>query len=209
MYQMPYFSEKDTATILQFMQEHPFAMLTGCANNEPVATQIPLLISEEEGQITLRGHMMKKTDHHKAFLDNPNALVVFTGAHCYVSSSWYTHKGEGATWNYMTVQAKGKMELLSEEETISILQETTDQHEAHQPNPQYMHDIPTEYIHKHVKAIEGFRIVVTDLNATFKLSQNRDEQSYDNIIQHLERIGAHGELEIAQKMKERKTTLFK
>lgn len=208
MYQMPYYSEKDTATIIQFMQDHPFAMLTGCANHQPVATQIPLKVTEEGGQIVLYGHMMKKTDHHDAFVANPNAMVLFTGAHCYVSSSWYTHKGEGATWNYMTVQARGTIELLNEEETITILQEITDKYEASQPNPQLMKDIPKTYIQQHVKAIAGFRIVVKELNATFKLSQNRDEESYDNIIQHLERIGNYGELEIAKKMKERKSKLF-
>ena len=36
--------------------------------------------------------MMKNTDHHKAFAQNENVLVIFTGPHCYVSASWYVKK---------------------------------------------------------------------------------------------------------------------
>ncbi len=205
---MPYFSENDTATIVQFMQNHPFAMLTACANDQPEATQIPFIITEEDGVITLRGHIMKKTDHHKAILANPNALVLFTGAHCYVSSSWYSYKGEGATWNYMTVQALGKVEILSDEETITILKELTDHYEAKQPDPQFMRDLPEDYINKYVKAIAGIKIVVKELNTTFKLSQNRDDESYQNIVQHLSQSEEYNAQAIAEELKKRRPQLF-
>ena len=50
---------------------------------------------------------MKKQDHTNAFLKNPDALVVFSGAHTYVSASWYENKQIASTWNYQSVQASG------------------------------------------------------------------------------------------------------
>ena len=34
---------------------------------------------------------MRNTDHHKAFIENPKALAVFTGPDTYVSASWYSN----------------------------------------------------------------------------------------------------------------------
>src|SRR5450432_1089367 len=101
MYDLPYYKEKDSATILEFIRSHPFAMLLGCSAGQPVATQVPFLVDEAEGRLTLRGHMMRKTGHHKAFAENSEALCVFSGAHTYVSASWYSNPQIGSTWNYM------------------------------------------------------------------------------------------------------------
>ena len=106
MYNVPYFKEKDKNTVIDFMKQHPFAMLIGCNENKPVATQVPLLIEEKEGALLLTGHLMKNTDHHKAFLQNNNTLCVFTGAHTYVSASWYADPQTASTWNYMSVHVR-------------------------------------------------------------------------------------------------------
>jgi transcriptional regulator len=76
MYNLPYYKEKDDEVIKQFVDEHPFAFLTGCdAENKPVATQVPVFIEQEGGNLILRGHIMKNTEHHKAFLYNPMFLL--------------------------------------------------------------------------------------------------------------------------------------
>ena len=62
---------------MEFMKQHPFAMVIGVNEfNHPVATQIPFLIKEKNGDLFLQAHMMKQTDHHKAFEKNKNVLVV-------------------------------------------------------------------------------------------------------------------------------------
>jgi transcriptional regulator len=84
MYKLPYFQEKDVQKVIDFMQQQSFAVITSNGTDFPVATQIPLLIEQVAGKIFLRGHLMKNTDHHKAFMQNKNVLVLFTGPHCYV-----------------------------------------------------------------------------------------------------------------------------
>ena len=109
MYNFSYFKEKDRRTIMEFMEENPFAFLTGSnLSGSQVATQIPILVEKRQGELYLQGHIMRNTDHHKAFVENPNALVVFTGSSSYVSASWYTNQQIGSTWNYMSVHIGGK-----------------------------------------------------------------------------------------------------
>ena len=91
MYSLPYFKENDEKLVKEFIRKNPFAMLIGCADQNPVATQVPLLIHERDGRMLLKGHIMRNTDHHKAFESNQNVLCVFTGAHTYVSASWYSN----------------------------------------------------------------------------------------------------------------------
>jgi Transcriptional regulator len=58
-----------------------------------------------------------------------------------------------------------------------------------------------------VKAIIGFELEVTELENVHKLSQNRDEISYRNIIAKLEEQGGDGKY-IADRMKENTSELF-
>lgn len=107
MYNISYFKEKEQQVILEFIEQFPFAFLTGSfLSGEQVATQVPVILVEREGELYLQGHIMRNTDHHKALMENPNALLVFTGPNCYVSASWYSNPQMGSTWNYMSVQVK-------------------------------------------------------------------------------------------------------
>lgn len=207
MYNLPYFKEKDPAAILAFIKQHSFAMLIGSKDGFPVATQVPFLIEEREGSIILQGHIMRNTDHHKAFESNPNALCVFTGPHAYVSASWYTAPQNASTWNYISVHARGEVQFLSEESLLVILEKTTRYYENNDQSPASFHHLPKEYVEKLSKAIVGIEIQVKALDHVFKLSQNRDQNSYGNIITQLEK-GDEDAKAVAEEMRQRQQSLF-
>jgi transcriptional regulator len=209
MYHLPYFKEQDFETVLAFMHSHPFVVLTGVdAEGKPVATQVPLLIKEKEGQLVFRGHIMKQTDHHKALMQNPHVLALFTGPHTYVSASWYADPRQGSTWNYMTVQAKGELSFLDEAALREVLRETTTHFENGPNTPGAFDTLPEEYVQRLIKAIVGIEITVTGIENVFKLSQNRDEVSYHNIINKLQQGTADAQY-IAREMEQRASQLFK
>lgn len=212
MYTLPYFKEQDAEVVKQFMHDHPFAFLTGSNHEQqPVATQVPVFVDEKDGKLFLRGHIMRNTDHQKAFAHNPKVLVVFTGPNTYVSSSWYDKKEDkqqGSTWNYMSVHAKGQIRFLDEQALINILKRTTNHFENDPHSEANFENIPAEYIERMIKAIVAFEIEVSEIDHVFKLSQNRDEKSYDNITQQLKKRGA-GAKEIAEVMEKRKGQVFK
>src|SRR5204863_8876387 len=126
MYNLSYFKEPDKQILLRFMDENPFAFLTGSTPaGKQVATQIPVLFEERDNALYLQGHIMRNTDHHKAFLENPRALIVFTGAHAYVSASWYTNPQIGSTWNYMSVHVNGILRFQPDEGLIQLMKKLT------------------------------------------------------------------------------------
>ena len=209
MYSLPYFKEKDEQVVMQFIKNHPFALITGVdAGNKPVATQIPVFIDERDGKLFLSGHIMRNTDHHKAFEHNPNVLAVFTGAHTYVSATWYDDPHQASTWNYMSVYANGIIRFGDEKELIDILKRLTLHYENGNTQATTVYDnLSEEYIGKLLKAIVAFEVEITSLDNVFKLSQNRNEKSYQNIIDELSKQGHDGMI-IAEEMKKRASQLF-
>jgi len=204
MYSLPHFAESDRNKLMDFVRSHPFAFIAGSdANHHPVATQIPVFIDESDGKLLLTGHMMRNTDHHLAFLQNPQALVVFTGPHTYVSASWYKDQKQASTWNYMSVHAKGTLRFLDEQALLNVLKRTTNHFENNPQSPSLYEHLSPDYIGKLVKAIVAFEIDVKDMEGIFKLSQNRDETSYHHIIDKLEEKDDDDSKAIAQKMKDR------
>ncbi|MBK9401581.1 MAG: FMN-binding negative transcriptional regulator [Bacteroidetes bacterium] len=209
MYNFSYFKEKDKEVLLKFMEEYPLAFLTGSfLTGTQVATQIPVLTEVRDGDLYIKGHIMRNTDHHKAFMENPNALVVFTGPNCYVSASWYSNPQSGSTWNYMSVHISGKVRFMSDEELVQLMRTFTLKFEKGNTQSKTIFDnLPDEYKSKMMPAITGFEILAEKTDNVFKLSQNRDEQSYLNIISKLEEIGGSSAL-VAMEMKKRKVELF-
>ncbi len=208
MYSLPYFTEKDPAVVLEFMKQHPFITLCGStANAKPVATHVPVLIKERDGKVFLQGHIMRNTDHHKAFEENPDVLAVFLGPHTYVSASWYADPRQGSSWNYMTVHAKGQLTFTDEAGLLQLLQELTAHFENNIQSPSLFEKLPNDYVSRMSKAIVAFEIAVQETDNVFKLSQNRDEASYHNIMEKLRAGNADAQV-IAKEMQQRATQLF-
>jgi transcriptional regulator len=126
MYSLPYFKAENEKEVIDFMHQYPFITLTGVdSNSQPVATHVPVLVEERQGKLFLLGHIMKQTDHHKAYTQNTNVLAIFTGPHTYVSASWYKDQKQASTWNYLAVHAKGKLLFLNEDALLDILKRIT------------------------------------------------------------------------------------
>src|ERR1035437_7295939 len=200
MYKFDYFTEKDQQRVIKFMKENPFAIITGVGEKCPVATYIPLDIIIENGKIYFEGHMMKGTDHHKAFVKNENVLVIFNGPHCFVSASWYLGQMSGSTWNYMTVHAKGKISFMDEKGTVAMVKAITDKYEGKESSAAF-EQLSDEYINRMVKSIAGFRIEVESMDNVFKLSQNHDEEVRQSIMKNLEERGDGNSRMIVEAMK--------
>ncbi len=209
MYKLPYHKEKNPQVVEEFIDRYPFAFISGCnSENKPVATQIPVFIEEQKGKKVLRGHIMKNTDHHKAFLHNNHVLVVFTGHHTYVSGTWYNNPYTPSTWNYMSVHVTGIIRFLDDSGLIEVLQKTTLHFENNNTDSSTIYDnLPQEYRKRLLKAIVAFEIEIIEMDNVFKLSQDRDAKSYHNIISKLKDKGTDGQV-IADEMQKRTGELF-
>ena len=166
------------------MQEHPFATLVGVdAGGLPVATQVPLFADQQGDKLVLSGHMMRQTDHHRAFVHNPQALAIFTGPHAYISASWYPDPAQASTWNYMAVHVRGPVRFLDDAVLRRMLERTTNHFEQ---RTDAFSALPQAYIDRLSPAIIGFELEAESINHVFKLSQNKDEQTFQEILRRLD-----------------------
>lgn len=205
MYKFPYYTEENREKVIAFMKAYPFAVIIGIGEQYPAASHIPMEVEiNEDGKIFLSGHLMKKTDHHIAFEKNENVLVIFNGPHTHVSASWYTTPAVGSTWDYMVVHAKGKIKFTNEQGTYEAVKAITNKYEGFDKSSSF-DKLPKEYVDKMLKAIVGFSIEVESLENTFKLSQNRDEESKRNIIEQLYKRGDDNSKAIAKEILSRLT----
>jgi len=211
MYNYPHYKEHDREKIIAFMRNHPFVTLIGSDKNGRIeATQIPVLVEEKDGKLFIYGHMARKSDHHQAFEENPNVLALFTGPHTYVSGTWYTgNPRQASTWNYIAIHARGQIKFLDETSLIELLKKLSLHFENNNTESSTVYDnLPLDYKEKLIKAILAFEIEVTEMENVHKLSQNRDEKSYDNIVQQLKKQEGDGN-EIGNLMEKRKDQVFK
>ena len=196
--------------VIAFMKGHPFITLIGTDKNGRIeATQIPVLVEEKEGRLFIYGHIAKKSDHHQAFEENPNVLALFTGAHTYVSGTWYSgNPQQASTWNYISVHARGQIRFLDEEALVGLLKKLSLHFENNNTASSTIYDnLPIDYKEKMIKAILAFELEVTEMDNVHKLSQNRDKKSYENIIDKLNTQDEDGKF-IAEEMEKRKERLF-
>ena len=186
MYNIPYYKAKDHQEVIDFMHANPFVTICGVDNQGfPVATQVPVLLKIEADKIIISGHVMRKQEHTNAFELNKNVLVIFSGPSAFVSASWYSVKGVASTWNYQSVHAVGKMEMKGEDHLYALLSELTAHFEKDPNAPTQVKNLDPDYMQENMVAIVSFEIEVTELKHVFKLSQNRDDVSHENIKKEL------------------------
>ena len=210
MYDYPQYKEQEKQRVVEFMNDHPFITLIGCDNEKRiVATQIPVLVAQNGDKIIISGHIARKSDHHEAFEENPDVLALFTGPHTYVSGAWYAgNPQQASTWNYISVHARGQIRFLEEDALIELLKKLSLYFEKNNTTSSTVYDnLPAAYKEKLIKAILAFEIEVTELDNVHKLSQNRDEKSYDNIVQELKKQEGDGK-EIGELMEKRRSKVF-
>ncbi len=206
MYTPPRFRETDEAYVIDFIEKNSFAVLVSSdAEGRPVATHIPIDVHRDEaGGAYLLGHMARANPQWRTLSPEREVLAIFLGPHAYVSPRWYDHPNV-PTWNYVAVHVYGRPTLLTRpEELLSLVRGQVEKHEA-DPERRYRVDaLPPELLESELRGIVGFRIAITRIEANSKLSQNRDDRNYRNVIEKLEERGDPGALGVAEQMRRRR-----
>lgn len=199
MYIPELYKNEDQIEIKNFIHQHGFAILVNQTNGKLWATHLPLLLEEKNGAQVLVGHLSKENPQAESFKTHDEVLAIFSGAHSYISSSWYDHENV-PTWNYTAVHIYGKLKLHSHDEAIEALKRLVDTYEVNSEKPIRVADLSKKTMQQ-AKGIVSFEIEITTIEAKKKLSQNRDDKNYKNIIKHLEKSNDFNSIEVAKEMK--------
>jgi transcriptional regulator len=169
-----------------------------------MATHIPLLFDvNAKGEQLLIGHLSKLNPQASSFTEQAEVLAIFSGAHAYISSSWYDHENV-PTWNYSAVHVYGTVRVYDEEETMASLKKLVDRYEIDSENPVRVEEL-SERTMREAKGIVAFEIRITSIDAVKKLSQNRDTKNYQNIITALEKTNDTKAIAVAEAMKKNRS----
>jgi transcriptional regulator len=198
MYIPKYAENNEVPAIIDFIKHHAFGILVSQSEYKLVATHIPLEFSTDNTK--LFGHISKANPQWKNFNNSAEVLAIFTGPHAYISSSWYDHENV-PTWNYIAAHVYGKISIIEGEELYQSLKRLTDKYEASSSKPISVEGMSPEYVRKSIKGLVGFEIEITNIEAAYKLSQNRDQKNHQRIIQELEKREDENSLRVAEEMR--------
>jgi len=198
MYIPELYKNENQDEIQNFIRQNGFGILVNQTNGKLWATHIPLLLEDKNGKQVLTGHVSRENPQADSFNTNDEVLVIFQGAHTYISSSWYDHENV-PTWNYIGVHVYGKVKLHSYEESIAALKRLVDKYEANSEKPIKVEDLSKKTMLQ-ARGIVSFEIEISCIEAKKKLSQNRDDKNYKNIIAKLEETNDSQSIEVAKEM---------
>jgi len=202
MYTPKHFDLPDLSHARLMIQEHPLATLMLIDPTHGLsATPVPMIWGAPTDAVDpadgsgwwLEGHLAR-ANPHVAALKSPDlgeVLVQFNGPGAYVSPSHYDTPLSVPTWNYLTLQVHGRVQIIDEEQAKDGLLKRL----IATQEPDYAatwRGLPEDFQRKMLGAIVGFRVPVARWTMKAKISQNRSPAERERILAHQEH---HGSLE--------------
>ena len=199
MYIPKIYKSEDQKLMKEIIRENSFALLIS-DKEKLAATHAMFLLNENGGNFYLETHISKANFQAKVLKDGDEVLCDFLGAHSYISSSWYNHQNV-STWNYEAVQVRGKVKLMNDDELYEHLRKLTFKYEKSQKCPMLVENMGADFVKKEMKGAFGINIHPTEIFIANKLSKNRKEEDFKNIIKELEQSSDENSKNIAEKMR--------
>ena len=203
MYIPNYYKNENIEEVKNFLIENSFGILVSQVDGKISGTHTPMeLDSNENGDNFLVGHIAKANPKSKFLKNEEEVLAIFNGPNTYISSSWY-QKEEAPTWNYIAVHIYGKVKIIESDELLKSLDKMVDKYEKKSENPISISKMSSRTL-KQINGIIGFSIEIKEIQAAYKLSQNREDFDFHNIVSELEKKDDLNSIRIAEEMKKNK-----
>jgi len=187
---------EEAAKINAFLHAYGFATVITDHDGRPWASHLPVLLDESAS--LLRSHLARANQQWKHFQTDREVLCIFHGPHAYISPSWYVQQHDVPTWNYAAVHVYGTPTVIDDHGALKqIVIDTTDKYEALMTQPWRL-PLSEEEIDGMLRAIVGFVIRITRVEAKFKLGQNRSAEDREGTVRGLASSGHLPSIELAE-----------
>lgn len=189
MYLPKHFSA-DWKKVRQLIEAYGFAtVLSFPKDQRPFINHLPLILeSKDEREPTLIGHMARRNPQWLHFQQNPSCTVIVNGPHTYITPRWYQSGRDVPTWNYAVAHLHGKIELVENfKEQVDVLKKLSEYFEEASSHP-WEFELPDDLSSPATltSAIVSFRFKIEEIEAKFKLSQNRPDVDRAGVISGLQ-----------------------
>jgi transcriptional regulator len=197
------FLETRTEVLTAAIRQIVFGHLITAGPEGPLACGAPIVLTETPAGLCLEAHLARPNPQSRQ--NGASALVLFQGPHAYVRPAWYPAKRLTGrvvpTWNYITIQAKGVVEIIEDPDwLLAHLHAISAHKESAFADPWSPDDAPADYIAALARGIVGVRLRAPALEGVWKLSQNHPEENRLGVIAGLSDGSPRGAHPIAQAM---------
>lgn len=119
---MPFSIKSPEPDILKYLKGYPFATLVTINHRKPVATQLPFLVNECDGQLCLYA-LLPKTNKQWKHLEFEESLVIFQEPPAYVSPFSDVGGEFEGTASYQAIHVYGNCKIIHDQKRVFDLME--------------------------------------------------------------------------------------
>ncbi len=189
MHPNPIFRSDDHEKSLIFAQERGFGVLSVNGENGPLAAHLPFVFNADHSRVAF--HMLRSNPVARAA--GP-ALLAVSGPDAYISPDWYGVPEQVPTWNYVAVHIRGILRMLEAEALEPHLRALSGEFERRLlPKPVWDLDkVSLDARAKMMRMLVPAELEITDIDATWKLGQNKPAAAVQGAVEGLKHsaIGA-------------------
>jgi transcriptional regulator len=188
MHPNPAFRGRPASANLEFAQRRGFGQLSVNGSFGPLAAHVPFVLSEDGSEALLH---LTRSNPIVQLLDQPlPALLSVTGPDAYVSPDWYGVPDQAPTWNYVAVHLRGALEPLPQDQIESVLDALSENFEARlaPKTPWRASKMDPSVRDRLMRAIMPLRLVVEEVDGTWKLAQNKPDEARLGVADELSNL---------------------
>ncbi|MGJ8517574.1 FMN-binding negative transcriptional regulator [Carnimonas bestiolae] len=159
-----------------FLRKYSFGSLI---SDDLQISNVPFILSHDnlvETHLAINNPQLKSLDDHEC-------LLTVLGPHAFISTDSYVSKPAVPTWNYASVDIRGRSRLMTAAELESSLDTMLKNFQ-----PKLMDDklsLPDDFKQKLMAGITGVTIDVTQIKGKLKLGQHRSIQDQLGVFEGL------------------------
>ena len=189
---VPAHFKPDDESIHELLRHHGAVDLVTSTPDGLRATMLPMIWVEPAGAPEagvlglLRGHFARKNDHWQQPVLG-EAMAIVRGPDAYITPTWYETKREHGrvvpTWNYITAHVYGELVVHDDPAWVERnVRALTGKHERDRDPRWSVDDAPSNYIDGQLRAIVGVELLISRIEAKFKLTQNRSAEDLAGVV---------------------------
>ncbi len=185
----PRHASEDAALVRRLVLEHPWATIVSAPAGQMVASHYPVMLDPRAEDLTLLTHVGRPDEVQHGFGQSQEILVVLQGHHGYVSPSWYVPGTSPApTWNFTAAHLHGVPQVLDADENLRVLTDLVAHFEQHVDDPLWLDPQLGAPL---ARGTVGLRIPIDRFTLKVKMSQDKDEVSWHQVVDRLRADGPY------------------
>ncbi|WP_158965450.1 FMN-binding negative transcriptional regulator [Chachezhania sediminis] len=192
MHPNPIYRTAEDTQNLAFARDRGFGMLavSDPDGGVPLLSHVPFCVSEDGTALEL--HLVRSNPIARRVTASQPARIAVQGPEAYISPDWYGMEDQVPTWNYVAVHVDGVLERMPDDSLRGVLDRLSAEFENRlaPKTPWTLAKTDPEATAKLMRMIVPYRLTVTAIDGTWKLTQNKPDAARLGAADGVEANGA-------------------